>query len=262
MQELLAYQVEASVATLTLQRPERRNALDGALVEALAATLRQAAGDDAVRVVVLTGQGDAFSAGADLAALQAMQAAAPADNLADAERLAALFEQIYLLPKPVIARVNGAAVGGGCGLAAVCDISVAATSARLGFPEVRLGFVPAVVAVFVLRKLGEAAARDLLLRGALVKAETAAAMGLVTRAVPDDALDEAVTSLARELATEPAGTAVALTKRLLAHVPGMGLQEALAYAAQLNAFARGTDDCRAGVAAFLEKTDPPWRRGT
>ncbi|NBC18708.1 MAG: enoyl-CoA hydratase/isomerase family protein, partial [Bacteroidetes bacterium] len=131
--------------------------------------------------------------------------------------------------------------------------------AKLGFTEVRIGFVPAIVMVFVLRKLGEAAARDLLLRGRLISAQEAADVGLVTQAIPADDLDDAVDALAHEIATETSGSAVALTKRMLAQVPGMGLQEALSYATQMNAFARGTEDCQAGIAAFLEKTDPPWK---
>ncbi len=256
---MLKQQKEGGTLTLTLDRPTKRNAMGAALVTALREALAEAAGDEAVRVVVLTGAGSAFSAGADLAALEALRTAAPLDNLADSEHLAALFEQICRHPKPVIAQVNGHAIAGGCGLAAVCDFAIASTEAKLGFTEVRIGFVPAIVSVFILRKLGEATARDLLLRGALVSAEEAAAMGLITRAVSPEALDEAVDELAREIATETSASAVRLTKRLLADLPGMGLGEALAYAAQMNAFARSTDDCQAGIAAFLDKTDPPWR---
>ena len=260
MSDLLRYAVEGRVATLTLNRPEKRNALDAALVTALREALATAASDDAVRVLVLTGAGTVFSAGADLAALEALRTASPMDNTADSAHLAGLFAELYRHPKPVIAKVNGHAIAGGCGLAAVCDLSVAVEPAKLGFTEVRLGFVPAIVSVFVLRKLGEAAARDLMLRGHLIDAAEAARIGLITRAVPPDALDDAVAALARGIATETSGTAVTLTKRLLASIPGMGLDEALAHAIQLNAFARGTDDCRAGVDAFLRKEAPPWRR--
>ncbi len=247
------------VLTLTLDRPDKRNALSADLVAALSTALGEAARDESVRVVVLTGAGRAFSAGADLAALQALQTASAEANLADSEHLAGLFEAIYRHPKPVIAKVNGHAIAGGCGLAAVCDFAVVAEEATLGFTETRIGFVPAIVAVFVVRKLGEAAARDLLLRGRLIGAAEAVRIGLVTRAVPAADLDAEVDALAREIADRTSASAVALTKRLLADVPGMGLSEALGYAARLNALARATDDCRAGVAAFLNKTDPPWR---
>lgn len=260
MPDLVLIHREGRVLTLTLNRPDKRNALSADLVGALKEALAKAADDDAVRVVVLTGAGKVFSAGADLAALDALQSASPMDNLADSRHLAGLFEAIYRHPKPVIAKVNGHAIAGGCGLAAVCDIALVSDRALLGFTEVRIGFVPAIVSVFALRKLGEAAARDLMLRGHLITAAEAAAQGLITRVVAPERLDAAVDTLAQELATETSATAVALTKQLLADVPGMGLNEALGHAVQLNALARGTDDCKAGIAAFLSKTDPPWRR--
>jgi methylglutaconyl-CoA hydratase len=262
MSDLVLRRREGRVLTLTLNRADKRNALSADLVGALKDALAEAAEDDAVRVVVLTGAGKVFSAGADLAALEALQAASPMDNLADSQHLAGLFEAIYRHPKPVVAHVNGHAIAGGCGLAAVCDIALVADGAKLGFTETRIGFVPAIVSVFVLRKLGEAAARDLMLRGHLISADEAAAVGLVTRVVPAADLDAAVDALARELATETSATAVALTKRLLADVPGMGLGDALDHAVQLNALARGTDDCKAGIASFLGKTDPPWKTAT
>ena len=262
MPDLLLRHRSGPVLTLTLNRPDKRNALSADLVTKLKEALADAAEDDGVRVVVLTGAGTAFSAGADLAALEALQTASAEANLADSEHLAGLFAAIYRHPKPVIAKVNGHAIAGGCGLAAVCDVALVADHAKLGFTEVRIGFVPAIVSVFVLRKLGEAAARDLMLRGHLIPADEAARIGLVTRTVPAADLDAATDDLARELATSTSATAVALTKRLLADVPGMGLDEALGHAASLNALARSTADCKAGIAAFLGKTDPPWRTTT
>ena len=251
---------EGAVVTLTMDRPEVRNALNADLVTALRGAIADAEAADGVRCLVLTGTGKAFSAGADLAALQALQTASAEANLADSDRLAGLFRAIVDSPLPVVARVQGHAIAGGCGLAAVCDVSVVAQGAKLAFTETRIGFVPAIVAVFVRRKLGDAALRDLLLTGRLVSAGEAAGMGLVTRAVPGDALDDAVAEVVGQLAqTSP--TAVALTKRLLADVHGMGLAEGLSAAVRLNALARATDDCRAGVAAFLGKTDPPWQPG-
>lgn len=250
-----------SVLTLTLDRPDVRNALSADLVDALRRALDGAAGDASLRAVVLAGSGSVFSAGADLAALRALQSAGAEDNLADSERLADLFEAIYRHPLPVVAKVHGHAIAGGCGLAAVCDVAVASETAKLGFTETRIGFVPAIVAVFVVRKLGEAAARDLLLRGHLIPAAEAARIGLVTRAVPAADLNAAVDAVTAEIACETSRSAVALTKRLLADVPSMGLAEGLSYASRLNALARSTDDCRAGVRAFLEKRDPPWRAG-
>jgi len=225
----------------------------------LKATLKEADARDELRVLVLTGAGSAFSAGADLSSLRAMRKAGPTENQRDSRHLAELFRQIYQHSKPVIAKVNGPAVGGGCGLATVCDFSYVAEGAKLGFTEVRIGFVPAIVMVFVRRKLGETRARDLLLRGRLVDAETAAEIGLVTRMVPAETLSGAVDDLAHELARQTSGSGVALTKQMLARIPGMGLDEALDYAVQMNAFARGTDDCQAGIEAFLNDEDPPWK---
>ena len=250
---------DGPVLTLTLDRPETRNALSADLVDALTAALADAAEDAAVRVVVIAAAGKVFSAGADLAALRALRDASFSDNLADSERLGRLFEAILRHPKPVVARVHGHAIAGGCGLAAACDLSLVAESAVLGFSEVRIGFVPALVATFVTRRVGETAARELFLRGHRIPATEAARIGLVTRAVPDDALDAALAALCQELATETSGSAIALTKTLLADLPGRSLSDALAHAAAVNAHARATDDCRAGVDAFLGKTDPPWR---
>lgn len=255
----LLVRTDGRVRTLTLHRPDRRNALGAGLVADLRAALDDAARDASVRVVVLDGAGKAFSAGADLDALRALGTATPEDNLADSAALGGLFQAIYLHPLPVIARVHGAAMGGGCGLAAVCDLAVAAADARLAFTEVRLGFVPAIVAVFALRKLGEARARDLMLTGRAVSGAEAAEMGLVTHAVPAGDLDRFVAALAAELAGETSRSAVALTKTLLARLPGMGLGEALAFAVQTNALARSTADFKAGIASFLDKTPPPWK---
>ncbi|SHK43244.1 enoyl-CoA hydratase/isomerase family protein [Rhodothermus profundi] len=258
--ELVHVQIEGPVATLTLNRPEKRNALSGALVTALRQKLTAVADHAEVRVVVLTGAGKVFSAGADLAELARLQTATTEENLADSERLAALFRQLAYYPKPVIARLNGHAIAGGCGLAVACDFAIAAAGSKLGFTEVRIGFVPAIVATFVLRRVGETVARDLLLRGRLIEAEEAVRLGLIHQVVPGEALDATVQALARELATETSPSAVAMTRRLLADLPGLSLDAALAYATRVNALARGTADCKAGIRAFLEKQDPPWRK--
>ncbi len=260
MSTLVQTTTDGSVCTLRLNRPDKRNALNADLVTALKNALNDASKREDLRVLVLTGAGSAFSAGADLSSLRAMREAGPMENQSDSRHLAELFRLIYQHSMPVIAKVNGHAIGGGCGLAAVCDFSYVAEKATLGFTEVRIGFVPAIVMVFLRRKLGETRARDLLLRGRLLDATDAAALGLVTRAVSDEALDEAVGDLAQELARETSESAVALTKQMMARVPGMGLDEALDYAVQMNAFARGTDDCEAGIDAFLSGEDVPWKQ--
>ena len=260
MSSLVQTTTDGPVRTLRLNRPKKRNALNADLVTALKVALEEAEADEDLRTLVLTGAGSAFSAGADLSSLRAMRDAGPMENQHDSRHLAELFQRIYQHPMPVIAKVNGHAVGGGCGLATVCDFAYAAEGAKLGFTEVRIGFVPAIVMVFLRRKLGETQARDLLLRGRLVDATTAVELGLVTKVVPGEELLGAVDDLAHELARETSGSAVALTKQMLARVPGMGLDEALDYAVQINAFARGTDDCQAGIEAFLNDEAPPWKR--
>lgn len=256
---LVTYQTEGAVATITLNRPDKRNALSAEVVRALKSAFIQADIDRNIRVAVLTGAGKAFSAGADLAALQALQEATPMENAADSQLLAELFELIYTMRKPVIAKINGHAIAGGSGLAAVCDFSVAVEGAKFGFTEVRIGFVPAIVMVYVVRKLGEAAVRDLMLRGRLLGAAEAAALGLITQVVPAAQLEDTVAALTEELATQTSASAIALTKQMLADIRSMGRGEAVAYAVKMNAFARSTADCQAGIAAFLAKTDPPWR---
>lgn len=259
MQELVRVHVQEPVATLVLNRPEKRNALSSALVMALSEALAALAKEPSVRVVVLTGAGKVFSAGADLAELERLQQATVEENLADSEQLAGLLRQLAYYPKPVIAKLNGHAIAGGCGLAIACDFAIAAAGSKLGFTEVRLGFVPAIVGVFVLRRVGETVARDLLLRGRLIEAEEAVRLGLIHQVVPIEALAQTVDALARELARETSPSALALTRRLLADLPGMGFDAALAYATRVNALARGTSDFRAGIRAFLAKQDPPWR---
>lgn len=259
MYERITTEESGAVLTITLDRAEKRNALDAQMVTDLRRALDDDAREDSVRAVVITGAGSVFSAGADLAALKALRDASPMENRDDSEHLAGLFREIYTHSKPVIAKVNGHAIAGGCGLASVCDLSVVARGAKLGFTETRIGFVPAIVMVFLRRKLGEAAARDLLLRGRLIEADEAESMGLITQTVEAEDLDTAVHEIATEIGTETSASAVALTKQMLAQVPGMGLSESLDYAVQMNAFARGTDDCQAGIQSFLDKQPPPWK---
>jgi len=247
------------IAVISLDRPEKRNALNADLVRSLTDTIVTMGADSALRVVVLTGSGTAFSAGADLDALRSLRSASDKDNLEDSLQLASLFEAVMTCPLPVIARVGGHAVAGGCGLAAACDLVYAVDTARLGFTEVRIGFVPAIVSVVLRRRLGSADLRDLLLTGRLVDASEAERMGLVTRSVTADRLDEAVYGAAARIARETSREAVARTKAMLVRGRGGDLGEELRAAAAENASARRTEDCIAGVDAFLDGREPPWR---
>jgi len=247
---------EGPVRWLTLNRPDVRNALSADLVDALTDEL-QAAATSSARCIALTGAGTVFSAGADLKALEAMQSASYEENLADSQRLAALFKTIAIHPMPVVAAVNGHAIAGGAGLAIACDAAYVARGAKLGFTEVRIGFVPAIILNFLLRTAGEKVLRDLCLTGRLVSGEEAAALGLVNEAVEPEALAARVADFAAEVAkTSP--NAVAATKKLFLELRGRPLDDGLALAAEANAHARATDDCREGIAAFLQKRKPSW----
>lgn len=245
---------------LTINRPDKRNALNALVVASLIEALEGVRHDPEIRVVVLTGAGSVFSAGADLAALQQMQEATYEENLEDSQKLATLFNTIRRYPKVVIGRINGHAIAGGAGLAAVCDISVVVSGAKLGFTEVRIGFVPAIVSVFLRDKLGDGVLRDLLLRGHLISAGEAVEVGLISEVVDQDNLDNRIDELVSEISRETSGEAIAATKKLLADLSSLSLDEAFARAAEANASARGTADCRAGIAAFLNRADPPWKK--
>jgi methylglutaconyl-CoA hydratase len=248
-----------AVRVLRLNRPEVRNALSADLQEALLGALETARDDTNVRALVLTGAGKAFCAGLDLAGLRAISQSSAEENRRDSSRFARLLETLYTFPKPVVAAVNGHAVAGGAGLASACDLVVMSEEAKLGYTEVKIGFVPAVVAVLLLRQTGEKRARDLLLTGRLVLALEAQAMGLVNEVAPaDEVLGRALALADMVAANSP--TSLDLTKTLLSALPGMGFFDALRYAVDLNALARGTADLQEGVSAFLEKRQPSWKR--
>jgi methylglutaconyl-CoA hydratase len=256
---LLHFAGEAQqIAVVTLNRPAVRNALSPALLMQLQEILRRLASDQRVRAVVLTGAGGVFSSGADLAVLQALSGQRGEEQHADAQLLAETLYLLYTLPKPTIAAIEGAAVAGGAGLATACDLLLLGESARIGYTEVRLGFVAAIVSVFLLRAVGEKHARELLLTGRLVDAAHAYRIGLVNEVVADGEVLSHALTLATELANNPT-SALAASKEALAVLPDMGLDEGLRYAARLNAWIRNTADLREGVAAFLEKRPPSWR---
>ena len=250
MRPLLAAELGSGVLAVTLDRAEKRNALNTALIEALHQALERADLDADVRVVLLRGAGKDFCAGADLEELLASADHSPAENEVSAARLGALFTRIRRMPKPVVAGVQGRAVAGGAGLATACDIVVAGAGAHLGYPEIQRGFVPAMVMTLLRRLAGEKAALDLVLTGRLVGAEEARALGLVSRVVPDGALDAESRAIATELARASA-SAIAFTKQLFFQLDGSGFEDGIALGARVNAVARQTPDFREAVARFL-----------
>ncbi len=252
MSSLLGVELAAGVLTLTLDRPDKRNALNAAAIEALHQALDRADLDAEVRVVVLRGAGKDFCAGADLDELLASVDATLADNEAAALRLGALFARIRSIPKPVMAIVQGRALAGGAGLVTACDLAIAGSSAQIGYPEIQRGFVPAMVMTLLRRLTGEKLALDLVLTGRVLGAESARAAGLLARVVPDDQLEGEGAALAVRMA-ELSPTALALTKQTFYQLDCLSLEEGLALGARVNALARQTPDFRGAVARFLER---------
>jgi len=252
----LTYQSDDHVATIALTVPEKRNAISQHMVLDLIAALAQAE-SSSVRAVILTGAGKAFCAGMDLDELQLLAKSTLQKNLEDARRVSKMFYRLYSFPKPVIAAVNGAAIAGGCGLATLADFTLAAPEAKFGYPEVKLGFMPALVAVFLRRQIAEKHARDLLLTGRIVDAAEAFRIGLITEIVPAESLmDRAHEIAANLIAASP--TAVARTKKFLLDFDDATIRSELEAAIDANATIRSTPDFHEGVAAFLEKRAPKW----
>lgn len=251
--DILRVSQSGGVATLTLNRPGKRNALNGALVEALSVALERTEADHAVKVVALRGAGSDFCSGADLAELERLAELSPQENLDDAMRLGDLFLALRRHPKPVVAVVQGRALAGGAGLATACDLVLARQDAELGYPEVHLGFVPAMVMALLRRKVGESQAFELVARGHRVTASEARALGLVNRVFTTGEFEEAVVSYLHELARPPA-SALRLTKHLLYELDGLDVAPGVARGAQVNVEARTTPECREGVRRFLERS--------
>lgn len=256
--KFIQYVVDDRLAYITLNRPEKSNALCHELVSDLRVAFRMAEEDEQVKAVVLNANGDAFCAGADLKHLQQLQTNSFEQNRADSDHLKELFLQIYNLKKIVISQVHGAALAGGCGLATVCDFTFAAEEAMFGYTEVRIGFVPAIVMVFLLRKVGEAKAKQLLLGAKTIPAREALSMGLIHAVAQKETLGKEVKAFARDLIANNSAYALGVTKQLISKVQSLPLDEALAFASEMNAKARGSEDCKRGIDAFLRKERIKW----
>ena len=260
MSDSLLQSRDGGVLTLTLNRPDLHNAFDDALVAALDAALTEAAEDATLRALVITGAGRSFSAGADLNWMQRMADAGRDENEADALRLAELMSRLNYFPVPTIAKVNGAAFGGGLGLVACCDIAIAAEDAKFGLTEARLGLAPAVISPYVFRRIGFAQSRRWFLSAERFDAATARDIGLVHEVVDADALDNAVAAQVRHvLANGP--SAVRVAKQLLFAVGGTDLQRQArldVHTAKLIAELRVSAEGQEGLKAFLEKRKPSW----
>lgn len=258
MSNLVLYEVKNRIGYITLNRPEKRNALSYEFVQDIKKVFKQAEQDETCKVIVLKANGEAFCAGADLAYLQQLQNNTHEENLNDSKNLMELFRAIYLSTKVVIAMVDGPALAGGCGLATVADFCYASPESTFGYTEVKIGFVPAIVMVFLVRKTGEQTARELLLSGNVFDASKAKAYGLINEVVPKENLAEKVDELATKLCKQASAQSLAMVKEMLAEVQNLTVDEGLHYAAEMNARARKTNDCQRGIAAFLNKEKLSW----
>jgi methylglutaconyl-CoA hydratase len=254
----LEYSFQKRIATLTMRRPEVHNAFNTHMIQELLAAFTDLSADEQLHAVVLTGEGRSFSAGADIKMMQETATLTEEQNLNDALQLADLMYTINALPCPVVARVNGAALGGGVGLIATSDIAIAVESARFAFSEVKLGVAPAVISPYVVRKIGETHARGLFVTGERFSAERALRIGLIHGVVPQDYLDDAVQKALNEL-LNAAPQAIRAGKTLALNVAEMTYEQARHYTAQMIAHLRVGKEGREGLAAFLEKREPSWK---
>jgi methylglutaconyl-CoA hydratase len=247
---------DAGIATLTLNRPDKRNAISYELIEELLRAFEEVAKSNSL-VLILTGSGKAFCSGMDLENLKSLIGRSPEQSLKDTQTIARLFRTLYDFPKPTIAAVNGAAIAGGTGLATLCDFTLAVPETKFGYTEVRIGFVPAIVSTFLLRQVGEKIARDLLLTGRLFDAAEAHRIGLVTEIVPPESLMTRAHDLATQLMENSPGS-LRYTKRLLSDAARGELDGQIEAAVRENAAIRETPDFHEGVTSFLEKRKPKW----
>jgi methylglutaconyl-CoA hydratase len=248
----ILYSVDGAVARITLNRPEKRNALNDELIGALKDSLALAAEDRQVRVVLLAASGIDFCSGADLAALDRAAEQGVLDHLGTARELADVFLAMRHHPNPIVAAVRGRAFAGGCGLATACDVILASESAQFGYPEVKIGFIPAMVMAILRRSVSEKRAFELLATGDPIGAAQAQHIGMINRVFPDAIFDASVESYVEALAAK-SSSALSLTKNLLYHIDGMTFDAAIEAGAHANALARMTEDARRGIEKFAKK---------
>jgi len=255
----VTYTTDSRIATITLNKPEKRNALNPELVDELLKAFDLAMEDENIRCVILTGTGNSFCAGADLEYIQKLSNLNSYENYLDAEKLAQLYLKIFTYPKLTIAMVNGFALAGGCGLASGCDFVIASKeNAKFGYTEPKIGFIPAIVMIFLLRRISCGKARELLLSGKIIDAEEATKIGLANLSVPDAELKDFTFKFAQDLIAETSPESVKFAKEMLSNIYSMGLNQAIEYAKSMNSISRLTEDCKKGINAFLKKEKIRW----
>jgi len=255
--QTITFAIENQIAKITLNRPEIHNAFNDVMIEELLSVFQDISKNKDIRVVVLTGNGQSFCAGADLNWMKRVKDYSYDENLAESLNLAELFYVMYTLPQPTIAKVNGAAIGGGAGLVSVCDIVIASEKARFSLSEVKLGLVPACISPYVLRRVGERGCRELFLTGERIDAYKAKELGLVNQVVKEEELDQAVEERIKQLLSS-GPNALAVCKELLQKVPQMSFEEFKKYTAEVIADLRISQEGQEGMNAFLEKRKPKW----
>jgi len=258
MNKLVLYSVEDRVASITINRPEKRNALNPQLISDLTETFILASEDEAVKVIILKANGNSFSAGADLEYLQQLQLNTFEENVADSNNLKKLFTTVYYLPKVVIAQVEGHAIAGGCGLATICDFVFATPESNFGYTEVKIGFVPAIVSCFLKQKVNETIAKELLLTGEIFSAEKALHYNLINFVTNSSEIHQTVKEFALSLCRERSGNSLMITKQLINQTTNPTLEKSLEFAVQINARVRESEDFKKGIASFLNKEKINW----
>lgn len=248
---MIKYEIKDGTGIITLNRPEKRNALHPDLVKQMKKKLSEIEKDEAIKVLIITGEGKAFCAGADLAYLNDLKNYSTIQNEKDSRELAELFLMIYNFPKPVIAAVNGAAIAGGCGLASVCDFIVAdEANAKFGYSEVKIGFIPAIVSIFLIRRVGEGMAKQLLLSGEMIDSKRAYEIGFANY------LDNNTLELSLDVASKLKGNSfqsIRLTKEMMKNISELSVEEAVEYCIGLNTISRTTESFKEGLNNFLTK---------
>ena len=246
-------ETKEKLAYLTINRDEKRNALSMEVMTRLGSYFDDLSADPAIEAIILRSVGVAFSAGADLDELKTMQGRSFEQNVKDSHAWKDFFLKVYNCPKLVVAQVQGAAIAGGCGLVSLCDFVLASKRASFGCPEVAIGFVPAIIMFFLMQKVGTNWAREMVLSGEILSAERAYTVGLVNRLVAPEALERTTEDFVRTLLKRNSSHAMQLSKRIWQKLQDMPMKEAIAYAAETNAMARSSQDCKWGVANFLSK---------
>ncbi|MDX9858118.1 MAG: enoyl-CoA hydratase-related protein [candidate division Zixibacteria bacterium] len=253
----IRYDKSPHIARVSFCRPEIHNAFNATVISEMSDVFEKINADDSIRVVLLTGEGKSFCAGADLNWMKAVVDQSYEQNLAESSGLADLFYQMYTCPRPIVGQINGAAIGGGTGFVAVCDIAIAANSAKFSFSEVKIGVVPACIGPYVIRKIGEGKARELFITGERMRATRALEVGLVNKVVDDDRLDDEVDNLVDSILSS-GPNAIAMAKQLVSTVPMMTPEQFKPYTAEMIARLRISEEGQEGMNAFLNKRRPSW----